>query len=246
MALHTGTMCPCENEKETTMGAKTTNTATKRSQEPNGAPPDRVRRSQAQRRAETRAAILSAVVECIGQSGFQGTTATEIARASGVTWGAVQHHFGGKDGLLVAVVEDSIDRFAARLRTVPPQSAPLQERIDAFVAAAWEHFRSPDYRSTFEILLNVLSRKDLENHPSWQLRFFGDWDRIWMQVFADSSLKKNQRLMLEHYTISVLTGLAATQTLAGTDGELPDAELAMLRRTLYGELAPSISGGRKN
>jgi len=32
-----------------------------------------------------------------------------------VTWGAVQHQFGGKGGLFLAVVEDSFARFAARL-----------------------------------------------------------------------------------------------------------------------------------
>jgi AcrR family transcriptional regulator len=197
---------------------------------------NRERRTQAQRRADTRGAILNAVVECIATSGFQGTTATEIARAAGVTWGAVQHHFGGKDGLLLAVVEDSIDRFAARLSKVPPLEAPLEQRVDAFVDAGWEHFRSPEYRSTFEILLNVLGRKDFDSKESWQLRMFGAWDSIWTQIFADAPLAKADRLMLEHYTISVLSGLATTRILAGSKTDLPDAELAMLRRTLLTEL----------
>ena len=105
--------------------------------------PARPRRSQAERTAETRARILAAVVESIAAVGFQRTTASEITRRAGVTWGAVQHHFGGKDGMLAAVIEESFNRFAARLADVAPQ-APWSERIDLFVERAWQHFSSPE------------------------------------------------------------------------------------------------------
>ena len=70
------------------------------------------RRTHAERTAESRARIMSAVVESIAEVGFKRSTASEIARRSGLTWGAVQHHFGGKEGILAAVLEDSFDRFA--------------------------------------------------------------------------------------------------------------------------------------
>ena len=62
------------------------------------------RRSHAERRAETRARIIEAVIESIAEVGFHRTTAVEITRRAGVTWGAVQHHFGDKDGILLAVL----------------------------------------------------------------------------------------------------------------------------------------------
>ena len=117
---------------------------------------DRGRRTQAERTAETRGRIVAAVVESIAEIGFQRTTASEIAQRSGVTWGAVQHHFGGKDGILAAVLEDSFARFERRLADVPParSGTPLEERVSRFVDGAWQHFESAPYRSTFEILLN--------------------------------------------------------------------------------------------
>ncbi len=69
------------------------------------------RRSQAERTAETRGRIVGAVVESIREVGLQRTTAAEVSRRAGVTWGAVQHHFGGKDGMLEAVLEHSFDHF---------------------------------------------------------------------------------------------------------------------------------------
>ena len=64
--------------------------------------PKRERRSHAERTAATRLRIVEAVIESIAEVGFQRTTAVEITRRAGVTWGAVQHHFGDKDGILIA------------------------------------------------------------------------------------------------------------------------------------------------
>ena len=58
--------------------------------------PERERRSHAARTAETRSRVIEAVIASIGEVGYQRTTSAEIARRAGVTWGAVQHHFGGK------------------------------------------------------------------------------------------------------------------------------------------------------
>ena len=66
----------------------------------------RGRRSQAERTARTRQQIVTAVFESIAAVGLARTTAVEITRRAGVTWGAVQHHFGGKDGMLIAAVEE--------------------------------------------------------------------------------------------------------------------------------------------
>ncbi|MBW2313227.1 MAG: TetR family transcriptional regulator [Deltaproteobacteria bacterium] len=56
-----------------------------------------MRRSQAERSAETRTRILAAVIDSIADVGLQRSTAAEIACRAGVTWGAVQHHVGDKE-----------------------------------------------------------------------------------------------------------------------------------------------------
>jgi AcrR family transcriptional regulator len=118
-----------------------------------------LRRTQAERTAETRRRILDAVVESIAELGFQRTTAMEIAKRAGVTWGAVQHHFGAKGGILEAVLEDTFERFEARLGDVAAD-APLARRVALFVERGWEHFASPHFRSTFEILLHHAREDD--------------------------------------------------------------------------------------
>jgi AcrR family transcriptional regulator len=194
------------------------------------------RRTQAERTAATRERIVRAVVESIAEVGFQKTTANEITRRAGVTWGAVQHHFGGKEGILSAVLEESFDRFATRLAAVPTEGASLAERVSAFVDIAWQHFGSPDYRSTFEILLNH-TREDEGVRPIWQSQMFNAWNRVWSQIFADVDLPRRKTVALQAFTISLVSGMAALAMLRRAVEPVHGAELALLKQTLVREMS---------
>ena len=194
----------------------------------------RPRRSQAERTAETRGRILAAVVEAIAEVGYQKTTTTEIARRAGVTWGAVQHHFGGKEGILAAVLEESFDRFAARLAEAPAQGEALEPRVTRFLDAAWEHFSSAHYRSTFEILLNYAADES-DPEPAWQREMLSAWSAIWSSWFADARLPKRRSVALQTHTISVLSGMAMLQILGGGAPRSRALELELLRDTLLKE-----------
>jgi AcrR family transcriptional regulator len=193
-----------------------------------------VRRTQAERTAETRRRILTAVVESIAEVGFQRTTATEIARRAGVTWGAVQHHFGAKGGILEAVLEDTFERFEARVGDIPAD-APLARRVALFVERSWEHFSSPHFRSTFEILLHHGKDDDGDVPPHWQETMFRAFDRVFERLFSDSALPRRERGALHQYAVALLVGLAALEML---DRPRPRAaQLALLERTLLAELS---------
>lgn len=196
-----------------------------------------VRRTQAERTAETRERIVRAVVESIAEVGFPRTTASEITRRAGVTWGAVQHHFGGKDGILAAVLEDSFAHFAAQLADVPRSDAPLEERVSRFVDSAWAHFSSPDYRCTFEILLNHTIDESSDGEPAWQSAMFRSWNRVWDEIFADVSLSRRDAAALQTFTISALSGMASLAMLRRAVEPLHASELALLKRTLVRELS---------
>jgi AcrR family transcriptional regulator len=199
----------------------------------------RKRRSQAERTAQTRSAVIAAVVDAIAERGFQGATAQEITQRAGVTWGAVQHHFGGKDGLLLAVLEDSFQRFAERLADVPLERASIAERVDVFVERAWEHFRSRHFRSTFEILLNYLGREEHADAGDWRTAMTRAWDGVWSRVFAGATVSRRKSLMLQHFTVSTLSGLAATLMFEGKDAILPRQELDLVKDCLARALSAS-------
>jgi AcrR family transcriptional regulator len=191
----------------------------------------RTRRSHAERTAETRARIMTAVVETITDVGFQKTTAAEIARRAGVTWGAVQHHFGGKDGILLAVLEDSFERFAERLEGIDRNAGSIDDRVGQFIDHAWGHFSSDDYRSSFEILLNFADETG-GGDGLWKSEMLRAWNAIWSELFGEVALPARRTLVLQHYTISVLSGLASMRMLEGSTARIRGEELDLLKDTL--------------
>ncbi|HIF94255.1 MAG: TetR/AcrR family transcriptional regulator [Myxococcales bacterium] len=199
------------------------------------------RRSHATRTAEMRARVVEAVIESISKIGYQRTTAAEIARCAGVTWGAVQHHFGDKDGILFAVLEESFDHFAQCLADFPDTDVLLEDRVERFVDRSWEHFSSSLYRSTFQILLNLPA--DIES--SWQQTMLGEWTRVWSQYFdVDGTHGRRERELMQ-YTIAVLSGLAAIRMLEAKRGLRRNSQLDYLKGTLRRELREAAKDSKR-
>ncbi len=195
------------------------------------------RRSHAQRTAETRNRIMTAVIESIAEVGFQRTTAAEIARRAGVTWGAVQHHFGDKEGILMAVLEESFKTFADVLGVPPHEEESLKARVALFVGRSWQHFRSSHYRSTFEILLNLPPQIEIP----WRQEMLDEWKKIWSRFFPESDPAQRQSIDLMVYAISVFTGMATTAILEGKRTGARSRELAFLEETLVHRIG--VGGG---
>ena len=93
---------------------------------PAGTP--RARRSQADRRAETRAALLAAAARGISRSGFGDLNLAKVAAEAGYTRGALYHLFDDKQDLALAVV-------AWVWETWQQQVAPLADAVDDPLAA---------------------------------------------------------------------------------------------------------------
>ncbi len=195
--------------------------------------PERERRSHAERTAETRARVMAAVVASIAEVGYQRSTAAEIARRAGVTWGAVQHHFGDKDGILMAVLEEAFDDFARLHANSPKEGEGIEKRVSLFIDRSAKHFGSALYRSNFEILLNLPTDLEL----SWQQQMLAAWIRIWSRYFPETDASDPGSVDLMSYTISVLSGLAATRMLEGRGANIGSGELRYLKDTLVREIS---------
>lgn len=66
-------------------------------------------------REERRQAIAEAALDAIAAKGLDGVKLTDIARAAGVTTGAVAHYFPDKDAVLAAALEAVCARLLARI-----------------------------------------------------------------------------------------------------------------------------------
>jgi AcrR family transcriptional regulator len=87
-----------------------------------------VKRTQAERSDATRAALVAAARPLFAKRGYAGVGTEEIARAAGVTRGALYHHFDGKRELFEAVYERIEIELAERIASGALQanaSSPL-------------------------------------------------------------------------------------------------------------------------
>jgi AcrR family transcriptional regulator len=65
----------------------------------------RVRRTQAERRARSRSALLEAAARGLSRYGYANLVLEDVAREAGYTRGALYHQFNDKDDLALAVIE---------------------------------------------------------------------------------------------------------------------------------------------
>lgn len=78
---------------------------------------------------ETRHRLLDSGLELFGLHGFQGVTTRQLATHAGVNQAAIPYHFGGKEGLYIAVAKRIIDNMDALLDAVQ------REAVGGFNAA---------------------------------------------------------------------------------------------------------------
>ena len=113
----------------------------------------------------TRAALITAARDLFGSRGYADTSLDEIVRASGVTKGALYHHFTGKEQLFRVVfesVKQELSRVVAEAQMPPSpwesllagcrtfievHTDPAVQRIvllDARAVLSWEAWREVD------------------------------------------------------------------------------------------------------
>ena len=86
------------------------------------------RRTQAQRRAATRGALLAAARSLFAEQGFSATGREQIAERAGVTRGALYHHFASKEDLFLAVYEAAeTDLLAAVMLAASVSNDPVEQ-----------------------------------------------------------------------------------------------------------------------
>jgi len=73
------------------------------------------RRTQGERTAQTRAALITAARRLFGAEGFAEVGAERVTREAGMTRGALYHQFDGKAGLFAAVLDQVEAEIAQRV-----------------------------------------------------------------------------------------------------------------------------------
>ena len=195
---------------------------------------------QRERSKRTRQRVIRAAVACISEEGFKRTTATRIAERSGVSWGGIQHQFGGKEAILDAVLEHVLGEFERSVEKFSTRAATIEGRVRALVQASWELMLDPTYQAFREVMRNrattgiagldaaaILARVEETLKP------------LRSGLFPELERTPRKLELVNVVLFATLSGMAEQQRYASVPRTLLDEQLAVLRETLVGLIEDS-------
>ncbi len=114
----------------------------------------------------SKAALLEAAKQLVGERGYAGTSVRDLAAASGANLAAVSYHFGSREKLLNQAVLESFLHWTDRLAgaaQADPDAGPF-DRMLASMRAMLEDF--PETQPLFAVFLEALlqARRSPELH----------------------------------------------------------------------------------
>ena len=105
---------------------------------------------------DTRGRVIRAAVDCIIDLGFyRGSSTNEIARRAGVTWGVIQHYFGTREGLMLAVLEDGAAHMVSTVEHARIDGSTAAERMSQLIDAFLAHYGRREYLASLQVMLNM-------------------------------------------------------------------------------------------
>jgi AcrR family transcriptional regulator len=199
------------------------------------------RRTQAERTAATRAALLEATVDALVETGFSRTTTTEVARRAGVSLGALVHHFPTKSELLCAAVGHLFRQRDVELRAAVVALPPGPERHEASIDLLWSAFEGPTFVAWLELWVAARTDPELaEAVVRLDAEFMTAAEASFAELFPDETAADPglPRLAL-NVIFGSLEGLALSRLLPGYEPSRPEAVLLVLKQLLPGQFPSS-------
>jgi AcrR family transcriptional regulator len=161
------------------------------------------RKTQAQRRAETRSAVLAAAIEVLISNGYANFSSVRVASRAGVSRGALERYFPTKAELLLAATEYSLDTAVASAEGLAERAN--DHTVEQFLRDSEHFFFSPAYRALIELAIGVANDPDLASrHRLVVARARRRLNRIWLNSLeaAGFSAESAERfILLTHYLL---------------------------------------------
>ncbi len=190
------------------------------------------RRPQAERSEETRERVISAAIQCIAEDGYKHASVTRIAERSGVSWGGIQHHFGTKDAIIQAVLDNALDEFLLDSQRISPTDHTLENRVKVMVEGAWRLMNRPGFLAFLEIMLS--HRHQPPRHDPARRYRARVWRVIiaaWEHLFGHLPLSQEQVETARRVAFTFLGGMVL-ESIMRADATDFDRPLAVLQENL--------------
>lgn len=106
----------------------------------------------------TKERLLEAARGLFAVQGFAATSTREIAARAGCNISLISHYFGGKEGLLRAIIVEGAQHVGDELRTLVASPAPVEDKLVRFIDFMVDHFAG--HREHMRIVLREVIQGD--------------------------------------------------------------------------------------
>lgn len=212
-------------------------------------PPTKPRRTQAERTAGTRRALLDATLDALVEVGLKGTTTTEVARRAGVSVGALQGHFPTKIGLLTAAIEFALNRRIEEFEVLMAGLDPSADKLDEAFDLLWSMFSGPTFTATHELWVAARTDPDLAPAVIETDRQFAEacervYDRLLGPAGPAGAATPPPRIGLQMAFV-LMNGLAMSRSIDGYD-PLATNEILDAFKTVARPLVSGVPGHQQS
>ncbi|MEO8694591.1 MAG: TetR/AcrR family transcriptional regulator, partial [Acidimicrobiales bacterium] len=196
-----------------------------------------------QRRSDgdvTRARVVESAVECILEAGYYQTSTNDIAKRSGVTWGALQYQFGNREGLLLEVLNSRWHDLQNEVGSAQITGDTLEQRLESVLEVLSSHYGRPAQLAHLQILLDLshdprtseAARKAVAIHGQELTRV---WQSLFAQALGDAAADDDE---IMRYAFLVTRGYLTGQLIASSISTTADD--TVVRRLLINGIACAI------
>jgi len=170
-------------------------------------------RTQAERSATTRQALLDATIRCLVEEGYANTTTARVAELAGVSRGAHLHHFQTRSALVAAAVEHLRVRRAEELMAAADALPGGPERVAQALDLLWRSYTSPLFQGAMDLWAAGRTDAELRSHL---VKIEREFDRQTMQLarrlFPEAAERADFESLIE-LAASTIRGLTLLDTL---------------------------------
>jgi AcrR family transcriptional regulator len=171
------------------------------------------RRSQAERSAATRDALLDATIACLAEDGYANTTTSRVAERAGVSRGAHLHHFQTRHALVAAAMERLAERRGAELLAAAESLPEGRERFVQGLDLLWASYANPLFQAALDLWSHARTDADLrERLVPVERRLDRQTLEITKRLFPAIAEQPDFDRLIE-LAVSTIRGLALLDTL---------------------------------
>lgn len=175
--------------------------------------------------------ILATAKKIIVERGFDALTLEAIAAEAPVNKAATRYHFGSKDGLIEAIVDEIVLTECAAIALQVPEGATIEERIDLLVDHVRVLVAGPEqYSAFYDILPHAVRTEALRKRLVVLYDVWSDAILGWLDLPRLDSAPPEIRAMAE-LVAAMVDGLTIQAMIRGRE-MIPEQSFEALRRCL--------------